>query len=364
MIFKRAPLYVALAGAFVAQGAMAQGVQVYGRLYPYVLQESGSGATAVGTPVATFAQTPTGVNAVGKISGMAAGNSRLGIKGSEDLGGGLKAIFQMEGVIAVDDGNAAGFRWNRDGFVGLQGAFGSVRLGNMDTIFKDYGDTIGILGTSSGTPTSSSNMFRKVGFGTSNASRFHERRANSVKYETPEMGGFQAGYQYATAENPTATLGAQTTQSFGVKYDKGPIYLALAHEIHKNFYGGSANAPSAMRNNAVGTTVGSNDTATQATVEWRPIKGHKFGFDVIRKSYKEPATVTGRFQSYESTAYMLGMENRWSDKWRTAANYVKSGAGSCSRVAAACVTDGLEGSKFIVGASYYLSRRKIGRAHV
>ena len=357
MFLKKAPLYVALAGAFVAPVAMAQSVQVYGRLYPYLIQESGSGATAVGTPVATFAQTLSGVNAVRKIRGMSAGNSRIGFRGSEDLGGGFKAIFQLEGVVNVDDGGPSPFTFNRDGFVGLSGGFGTFRLGNMDTVFKDYGDTIGILGTSSGTPTSSSNILRKIGFGTSNTSRFHERRANSIKYESKEMGGFQAGLQVATGENPTATLGAQKTYSLGVKYDQGPIYVALAHEIHDNFYGGSANAPSAMRNNGAGTTVGSKDKATQFTVEWRLNKSHKFEFDVIRKTYNEPATVTGRFQSYSNTAYLLAMENRWSDQWRTAAHFVKSGAGSCTRVAAACVTDGLEGSKFIVGASYYLSRR-------
>ena len=41
---------------------------------------------------------------------------------------------------------------------------------------------------------------------------------------------------------------------------------------------------------------------------------------------------------------LLAMENRWSDQWRTAANYVKSNSGSCSRVAAVCSTSGLSGS--------------------
>ena len=50
-------------------------------------------------------------------------------------------------------------------------------------------------------------------------------------------------------------------------------------------------------------------------------------------------------------------ETRGSPQWRTAVQFVKSQAGSCSRVAAVCSTDGLEGSKFIVGGSYYLARR-------
>jgi predicted porin len=56
-------------------------------------------------------------------------------------------------------------------------------------------------------------------------------------------------------------------------------------------------------------------------------------------------------------AYLLAMENRWSEKWRTSAHYVKATAGECTRIAAACTTDGLEGSKFTIGAAYYLSKR-------
>ena len=355
---KKLPLVLALGAASFCTIASAQSsVSVYGRLYPFVLQESGSGATAAGTPVATLAATPSGTNGVGSVKGMTAGNSRLGFRGREDLGGGLKAKFQIEGTVAVDDGNPAGIRWNRDNFVGLEGGFGSIRLGIMDTVFKEYGDTLGILGVSSGTFMSSSNIMRKVGFGTSNAARFHERRANSIRYDSPRLGGFEFGAQVATAENPTPTLGSGKTYSLGVKYDNGPIYLALAHEIHDNFFGGSANSPSAMRNNGAGTTVTSKDSATQFTVEWRVNKQHKLEFDVIRKTYDEKATVAGRFKSYSNTAYQVSVDSRWNPQWRTAAHIVKSDAGSCSRVAAVCSTDGLEGTKLTVGASYYLSRR-------
>ena len=102
-----------------------------------------------------------------------------------------------------------------------------------------------------------------------------------------------------------------------------------------------------MRNNAqVGIT--SKDKATQFTVEWRPGKDHKIEFDFIKKSYDENANVTGRFLSYTNNAYLVGIESRWGGLWRTVAQVVKSGAGSCTRVNAACSTDGLEGSKFIV----------------
>jgi predicted porin len=361
---KKSPRLLALpllmSAASICTVASAQNsVSIYGRLYPYLNSEKASGATPAGTALATLSGTTTGPSAIaGGIKGMAAGNSNLGFKGKEDLGGGLQAEFQIEGTLAVDDGNAAGFTWNRNTFVGLTNNYGSIKLGLMDTVFKEYGDTIGVLGVSSGTPMSSSNILRKVSFGANNAARFHERRANSIRYDSPSLAGFEAGLQVATQENPNLAtgIGPQKTYSFGVKWDNGPFYVALAHEIHDNWFGGSTNAPTAMRNNAqAGIT--SKDKATQFTLEWRPMKEHKFEFDVIKKSYNENANVTGRFQSYSNTAYLLAVESRWNAQWRTVAQIVKSNAGSCSRINAVCNTDGLEGSKLIVGGSYYLARR-------
>ncbi len=357
---KKIPLFAALCAASICSLASAQTtVQVYGRLYPFLIDEKGSGATAVGTPVSTLSIAATGSNAVPHIKGMQAGNSHLGFRGSENLGGGMKAKFQLEGVVDVDSGGASGFRFGRNTFVAIEGGFGEVSLGNMDTVFKDYGDTLGILGLSSGTPASSSSILRRPGFGTSSASRFHERRQNSIRYETPTIaGGLEFGVQVATQENPNPAtgIGPAKTLSFGVKWDSGPFYVALAHEIHDNWFGGSSNVPSPMRNNGqVG--VESKDTATQFTIEWRMSKVHKFEVDVIRKDYDEGANVTGRFKSYSNTAYLIGMENRWNDQWRTAAHIVKSNAGSCTRINAVCSTEGLEGTKVTVGAAYYLNRR-------
>jgi predicted porin len=257
-------------------------------------------------------------------------------------------------VVGVNNG--AGGVWDRDTFVGLsKKGVGTLKLGSMDTIFKNYGDTIGTLGVSSGTFLSNSNVLRKVGFGRDNSARFHERRANSIQLESAEMAGFQAGFQYALDSAKTATRNATTT-SLGLKYDNGPLYVSIAHEIHDDFFGGSINSPTAMRNNA-DPAVNSKDKATQFAVEYRLGKVHKFSVDVISKDYQENATFTGRFLSYKNTAWQLAMENRWNDQWRTSANYVKSSAGSCARVASVCGTSGLDASKITVAAAYYLSRR-------
>jgi predicted porin len=359
MNLKKLTLAAAVAASCAAPAFAQSSVQLYGKLYPFLLDERGSGATAAGTAVSTLSGTPSGVNGVGHTLGMAAGNSRLGFRGTEDLGGGLKAFFQLEGVASADDGTGNGhgaFQFNRNTFVGLGGAFGTIKLGNHDTIFKEYGDTLGVLGLSSGTFMSTSDVLRKTGFGTSGSSSFHLRRPNSIVYETPEIADFQFGYQYSTDE-VTSGPRKPRLQSFGVRYDNGPIYVALAHEIHWDFFGGSRNAPSSMRNNGAVDPTHSKDQATEFVVEYRLGKNHKFEFDAIRKVYKESATVAGRFQRYKNMAYLLNMENRWSEQWRTAAYVVRSQAGSCTRVAALCTTEGLEGTKYTAAVGYSLSKR-------
>ncbi len=362
MNFDKLPLVIAVAAAMAAPAALAQtNVTLYGKLYPHLINEKGSGATAVGTPRSTLSSALPGTNGVTKNNGMTSGNSRFGLRGTEDLGGGLKALFQLESSFALEDGTTSAPQfWDRDTYIGLSSkALGTLKLGQIDTVFKEYGDTIGILGVSSGTFMSSSNILRKPGFGTSNAARFHERMGNSVQYESPEFGGFQFGVQVSD-DGLASAANDQKAYSYGVKYDQGPFFVALAHEIHDDFFGGSAQAPSALRNSILTGT--SKDTATQLTLQWRLNKQHKFEIDVIRKQYDETGAV-GRFKSYKNTAYQVAMENRWSDTFRTAAHYVKSDAGSCSLIGgAACNTDGLEGSQLVVGASYYLSRRTYGFA--
>lgn len=350
---KQFTLATALTAVFAVPAFGQSNVQLYGKLYPYVLSETGSDATAVGTSVSTIAGKPTGTDS-GTTNGMAAGNSRFGIRGQEALGGGLSAIFQMEGTVPVNTGGP--FAFNRNTFVGLAGGFGTFKIGNMDTIFKDYGDTIGVLGVSSGTFMSTSDVLRKTGFGTSSASSFHLRRKNSVMYETEPIGNIQFGVLYSTDES----LGVGPDPrliSLGARYDAGPLYVSIAHEIHWDFFGGSRNVPSAMRNNNPGDPTHSKDRATQVAVEYRFAKKHKVEFDVIRKQYEEDATVAGRFSDYRNTAFLLAMENRWTDRFRTAAHVVRSNAGSCSRVQSACSTDGLDGTKFLLGAGYNLSKR-------
>ena len=330
-------------------------VELYGKAYPeWVVPKSGNGPTPAGTAVSSITSTaPTGNQSIVQRNEIEAPNTRVGVRGHEKLGGRLKAIFQLETEFRIDS-NTTGFA-QRDSFVGLtHDAFGTIKLGRMDTPFKTFGDDISFLGISSGNFVSSSNLLRKTGYGTSGSSSFHLRRANAVQYETPEIMGFEGAAQYSTDETDTSTRHPHVW-SFGLKWAGGPFEAAVMHERHWDLFGGSNNAPTAQRNSA-DQAVRSKDKASQGMVKYR-IGSHAIEFDYIWKQYDENATIAGRFQQYKNTAYEIIWDARWSRAWRTQVEFIKANKGTCAIVARDCNTMGLDGWQFQVGAAYYFSPR-------
>lgn len=353
-------LLIAVGAALAMQSAMAQRqpeadsvVTLYGKVYPELVFPSGSGATPAGATTCTICGTPEGSNSIVRRTEMESSNSRFGIRGHEKLGPGLKAIFQLETVFHVDsnDSTFAG----RNSFVGLAGGWGTVKLGRMDTPFKDYGDDLSFLGISSGNFVSTSNLLRKTGFGTNSASSFHLRRQNAVQYDSPTWGGLHFTGQYSPGEAKTATRNPEVW-SLGLAYEKGPIYLAVAYEDHQDLFGGSRNVRSTQSNFA-NQGVNSKDRAIQGTVKWKFGK-HTIEADYIRKEYEENGAIAaGRFRSYENNAWLVNWQARWSPKFATQLYYQRAEKGKCSLASLACNTDGLETSQFSAGIAYYLSRK-------
>jgi predicted porin len=346
-------------------------VQLYGKLYPWELREMLSTGTVAGGGTVSSTLNASRDEAQNSTH-MQSGNSNFGLRGSENLGGGNKAIFQFESQLALEDGSTNAKFWSRNTFVGFTGPWGTVKLGKYDTVLKEYGDTIGFLGVSSGSFTSSSNIFRMPGFGNSSQSRFHDRAETMIRYDSPVMSGFQFAILYSnnsTDKTQNVADRAPKNLSLGVQWDNGPIYLALAHEIHWNNFGGSSNVGGSMRNYATvgGAAVGggSKDQATQATVEWRINKQHRVEFDVLRKSYTEDDArwLTGNtrsFKSYSNLAYLFAFENKWTSSFTTAGHIAYSAKGSCALYSnnnAPCVTDGLAGTRYQLGGAYNLSKR-------
>lgn len=155
--------------------------------------------------------------------------SRIGFKGSEDLGSGLSAIFNVENGFNTDNGtlaqsNATTNRlFGRQAWVGLKGGFGSVKLGRQLTplyVAMDQIDPfrIGLAG----------NAQRAFGYGLYNADPFL-RTDNTISYSMPDVSGLTGTLSYSFGEQPGA-FASNRTYAAGVGYANGPINAQLAYQ--------------------------------------------------------------------------------------------------------------------------------------
>ena len=153
--------------------------------------------------------------------------SRFGFKGSEDLGGGLKAIFQLESGINIangqlDDGPNALF--DRRATVGLKDkTWGQVVLGRTFTTTYDYMiqfDPMGYAPNYSWATSSTATGGRKDGL--------FSRSANAVRYDG-EFSGFKIGALYGFGNVP-GSMKTSSKYDFGLGYEKGPFAMAVTYD--------------------------------------------------------------------------------------------------------------------------------------
>ncbi|MDP3835143.1 MAG: porin [Hydrogenophaga sp.] len=155
--------------------------------------------------------------------------SRYGFRGTEDLGGGLKANFALENGFNSDDGTTGtnGSAFNRQSWVGLSGGFGAVKLGKTDSVFKDVYD----LGVANNLFDSE---FTPVKIAYAGVSNFSSRPENQLRYETPNMGGFSAGLTYALDENVAPATANSEVTAFNLRYRAGPLDVGLGYQEQDN----------------------------------------------------------------------------------------------------------------------------------
>jgi predicted porin len=204
---------VAVAGALAAPAvafAQASNVTLYGRANLGLDQYSATGATA-------------GANADFKSRTRVFDNgSRFGLRGEEDLGGGLKAIFMMENGIAMDSGSTQGQNGSsntsvglgaRVAYVGLQGGWGALRFGKQNVWWgngehEQWQTNYGSVG----------NQFFTGGFGR-NMSVSVNRVQNTMQYESPVWSGvnFIASYSPTAQElaQPSGVAAIQSSDANG-----------------------------------------------------------------------------------------------------------------------------------------------------
>lgn len=165
----------------------------------------------------------------GDIVTMNSNTSRIGFKGAEELGGGLKAIFQIESTTdIVDRGDDANEIADRDSWVGLQGAFGTIVFGTNNSAYKEvsskydpFDDTIGDYKTIMGMGYNNSGAIKQ---GDAN-----QRYRKTAHYESPKMKGVTVLANYALEAAKTDTEDKRAW-SVALRYDTGPLNIFAAYD--------------------------------------------------------------------------------------------------------------------------------------
>ena len=258
---------LAVAGACVAPSAIAQTtnpVTLYGLVYATFESVEATGGA---TPLV-------------RRNRVADQSSLLGVRGTEDLGGGLKAFFQLETAFKPDQNDTA-FAARNSG-VGLQGGFGSILLGRWDTPMKVtagavdvFGDrTIGgyqagMLGSGVG-GLNPSGSAASAPAATGGFDGFDRRDQNVVQYWSPSWGGVAIRASYSANETRTATTNPRTVGA-SLTYTGGPVYVGVAYDEMKDFRPAfSFTAPVAILTTAV--LPKQRATAVFGTFTFGPIK--------------------------------------------------------------------------------------------
>ncbi|ALM86146.1 porin [Bordetella sp. N] len=133
------------------------------------------------------------IKGVGTRNGLISGGqgaSRFGLRGSEDLGDGLRANFQLEGGFNGMDGTQPNRKrgvFGRTTWLGLSGHFGELRMGRQTLAATDLTEVFGPFGSS----------YKLAGLGSAVNSNTTPRADNTIKYISPDVGGFEARLSYS-----------------------------------------------------------------------------------------------------------------------------------------------------------------------
>ncbi len=301
----------------------------------------------------------TGVN-TGTQSGLA--TQRIGFRGTEDLGGGLRALFQIESALSAglanltDNRDSNGFG-TRPTFVGLRGGFGTVTLGRQDTPllkavvpqlaggannmvgqimwspFAVAGDLNGLGDLNNGS-TAMAGAIADAGMG-----RIARQTTidSAINYATPNFNGLQAEVQVGksdvklTGSDVNTTINAKTDDTgLNLRYANGPLTLAAATHSRKAIANGATTSKN--DNDYVGAT-------------------YNFGFAVASLQYgqsKRSSTAAG--EVYKNKGTQLGVQVPVSGAVNAFASY-GTGSRTFSR------TNEYEQTSFQAGATYSFSKR-------
>ena len=183
-----------------------------------------SNVTVYGVADAAISLEDTGAPGANRQTKVNSGNqssSRFGFRGTEDLGNGLKALFNIEAGYALDTGAGDTPLFGRRSVVGLQGNFGTVTIGREYTPIAAVGTATDILGQ--GVYGSNLSAFTP-------ANRLTRRISNSVNYKSAPLSGFTGSAAYSAGEAASG-LPSGNLKGVALEYANGPIYVGGGYHV-------------------------------------------------------------------------------------------------------------------------------------
>lgn len=316
---------LAIAVALALPAAAQADVTIYGFLSGGIESAKATGAA----PAAEYQSTTRVVD----------NNSRIGFKGNEDLGGGLKAIWQVESSLrnfeqggTNDKGQTATFG-TRNTFIGLEGnSWGTFHLGQYDSAYKRLtSNGLNVMGDTTADVQAATSIF----------SRRETRLANSLHYTTPVFSGFQAGVSWGADEARTlATDGVRTNGQrwdLAANYAVGGLKLGLGYDRQGDQVSGTGV-------HTVNNTQGYKGTVSYTFADSGTFIGA--GYEVVKVNNVSVANTT-QSDWLISAAQPIG------------AFTLKAGYGQLGKLknAAVGVDTDYKAKQWLVGATYDLSKR-------
>jgi len=346
---KKSLLALAVLGSFAAVAHAQTSVTIYGIIDTGVVYQSKAG-------VNRGSQT-------GMSSGLFSG-SRLGFKGSEDLGGGLKANFQLEsgfnsdtGALNGQDTASSNNLFRRTSTVGLSGGFGAVNLGRQ-TDFAYSGPAGGMQTFSSAGYVGAATTDNGSGIARLQGSRTN----NSIRYDMPSVNGLNGGVMFGLGEKAGGGSAGQSYAA-GLRYDNGPIGLGASYYQSKF---GTTPSDSSLISSA--TAIPAATAADNGTKTFTLGASYDFGFGKLYGNWSRARTATfgavgTASHIFNTTGGITGSSNNKTDLFEIGYNHnlttsLKLLTGySFTRASFTDTTTKGKMNQLFVATDYFLSKR-------